>query len=141
MEGPNLAVYAGRLYGVAVKKRGFAEIDPATGKVGAATTAPAGWCTGWVISRDDVAVYKGGKSGFLICQLPGMKSLGEGALDDTPTPEHKERNIAQLGFPVVNGGPAGITAFGNRIFYRSNHYLWCIGDPKQAWIAQETVAR
>jgi outer membrane protein assembly factor BamB len=140
MEGPNLAVFAGALYGVVAKKRGFAEMNPATGGVVATTTAPAGWCTGWVISRDGVAVYKGGKSGFLVCQLPGMKPLGEGSLDDTPTSEQRERNIAQLGFPVVNSGPAGITAFGNRIFYRTNHYLWCIGDPTQAWIPPETIA-
>ncbi len=142
-EGPNLAVFSGRLYGVNVKRSGFAAIDPVSGAVGPTGPAFGSWSVGWAISRDGAAVYKSGINGrtigFTLIQLPDLKVLGTGTLDDSPSARQREHNIGMLGQPEVNVGPAGVTAFGNRIFYRSNQHLWCIGDPKAAWVPPETA--
>jgi len=135
---PNLAFFNGRLYGATPKKKGLSEVDPATGQVTVSGPMASSWCTGWAISLDGVAVYKGGGGkgggiGFAIVQLPGMKVLGQGTLDDTTTPEQRQHDLDLLGMGPANPGPAGTTAFGNRIFFRSNHYLWCIGNPAKPY--------
>jgi hypothetical protein len=48
-----------------------------------------------------------------------------------------ERHIACIGTERVVWGNAGVTCWGNRIFIRSNDYLWCIGDPDAAWVPGE----
>ena len=52
-------------------------------------------------------------------------------------PEVADRHIALLGSPYVVWGVSGITCWGNRIFIRSNDYLWCVGDPEKKWIGPE----
>lgn len=136
IEHANLNIFKGHLYGPTVKDKGLAEIDAATGSLKGAGPWPGHWCTGWAITQDDIAIYKlqTPKSSkgivFGIFKLPGMQKVGTGSLEEQPSPEQHERNIGMLG---MNGGgtsPSGVTAFGSRIFYRSNHYLWCIGSPE-----------
>jgi hypothetical protein len=58
-----------------------------------------------------------------------------------PSGEVAERHIAFLGTPYIGWGVAGITCRGNRIFIRSNDYLWCIGDPAKLFVPPEEVMR
>ncbi len=55
-----------------------------------------------------------------------------------PKGEILDRHIAIFGTDFLGWGAAGTTAWGNRIFIRSNDYLWCVGDPQQAWVPPET---
>jgi hypothetical protein len=68
---------------------------------------------------------------FAIVGIPGLKTLGVGAIcEPAPVGEVRERHIAFLGYRLFFGY-ATPTVWGNRIFIRSNDYLYCFGDPGQ----------
>ena len=55
-----------------------------------------------------------------------------------PTGEIAERHIATKGASVMHWGKGmRIAPRGNRIFIRSNDYLWCVGDPERDWAPPE----
>ena len=49
------------------------------------------------------------------------------AMDADPEGDIRDRHIAHMGMDEINWGPSGPTAYGNRIFIRSNDHLYCIG--------------
>ena len=44
-----------------------------------------------------------------------------------------------VGLPQRQRRPAGVTAFGNRVFFRSDYYVWCMGDPAKPFAPPEAV--
>ena len=58
----------------------------------------------------------------------GMKLVGTGMLcEPKPTGDILARHRAFLGFDDICIGAASISAWGNRLYIRTNDYLWCIG--------------
>ena len=74
-------------------------------------------------------------------QVPGLKVLGYGELahERGAPAEIRQRNSAIYGTATLHWGWAGVTAWGNRIFVRSNDYLWCIGDAAQPYVPAQTA--
>jgi hypothetical protein len=69
-----------------------------------------------------------------------MKTVGKGLLcEPEAIGEILERHLAFLGWPEIWTGYNKISCWGNRMFIRSNDYLWCIGDPKADYVAPEKV--
>lgn len=83
----------------------------------------------------------GTQRAFAIFDVKTMKRLGEGllAMDADPEGDIRGRHIAHMGMDEINWGPSGPTAYGNRIFIRSNDHLYCIGDPKTPYVPPEEV--
>lgn len=79
---------------------------------------------------------------FETVALAELKTAGVGFLaGPKPTAAQKDKYIAQTGAPGWNWGVSAPLPWGNRIFIRSNDYLWCIGDPSQPYVAPEDVLK
>jgi hypothetical protein len=77
---------------------------------------------------------------YTIVNLADLKQIGSGLLvQPKPEGEVAQRHIGFLGTPYIAWGVGGITCWGNRIFIRSNDYLWCIGDPTRPFVPPESV--
>jgi hypothetical protein len=77
---------------------------------------------------------------YSILSLADLKAVGTGLLvQPKPQGEVAERHIAFLGTPYIAWGVGGITCWGNRIFIRSNDYLWCIRDTARQFVPPEQI--
>jgi hypothetical protein len=75
---------------------------------------------------------------YVVLSLPDLTIVSRSFLvPPVPTNELRRRHIDLYGKDCWSPGSVGITAFGNRLFARSNDYLWCIGDPNAKWIPPE----
>jgi hypothetical protein len=139
------------------KGKGYAMLDPQTGKIirQGSVSGWAAFASGTVVSRgggrlrgandkteNKVAnpsrVPGFGLNSFGFNTLPDLKSAGYGYLcPEAPAGDVAERHIATIGTSRVVPTRAGISCWGNRIFIRDNDYLWCIGDPKAAYLSPE----
>jgi hypothetical protein len=143
-------LWCGPLSGETKGKGGYSILAAATGKVlltgrgigggyntglGAAAGSLISRTSGW--SRDNSRWTSYGVFGF-----DDLKPKGRGFLAaPKPAGEVAERHIALMGSPYITWGVAGVTCWGNRIFIRSNDYLWCIGDPAKPFVPPEAVMK
>jgi len=149
IQDTSLTVTDGKVYGGSwgkVNSVGYAALDAATGAIALRSGGQAGsWNTSVGFGLDKVVLRAGvdhNWSNYTIHEAPGLKRLGQGFLAAPPlTEDLRARHIAAFGTDTINWGAAGITCWGNRIFIRSNDYLWCIGDPAQPFVAPETVSK
>lgn len=75
---------------------------------------------------------------FDVVENENLKTDGKGLLCEPPaTGEIAQRHIDFLGWPEIWTGYNKTSCWGNRMFIRSNDYLWCIGDPKADYIPPE----
>ncbi len=126
------------------KRMGYCALDAATGGIVARSArGPGGYSTSLGFAPEAVVMRTSGWSrdkarwtSYSALALPDLTFLGEGFLaPPAPEGEVAARHIALLGTPYIAWGPAGITCWGNRIFVRSNDYLWCLGDPDEPFKA------
>ena len=74
-----------------------------------------------------------GYAAFEVVDRKTLKTVGKGLLCHEPAEgEIRERNISAFGWPELFG-VTSTSAWGNRLFIRSNNYLWCIGDPEKKY--------
>jgi hypothetical protein len=146
---PNLVFVNGRLYCGPFGKKGWAALEAATGKMVASGPRPAGYSTSLGVADGKVVMRASDWSGrgahytiYTVLNLADLKPTGAGLLvQPKPEGEVSERHIAFLGTPYIAWGVGGITCWGNRIFIRSNDYLWCIGDPAKPFVPPEALIR
>ena len=144
---PNLVYHDGRLYCGPFGKKGWAALDAATGRALASGPRPAGYSTSLGVADGKVVMRSSGWSGgnaryttYSILSLADLKAVGTGLLvQPKPQGEVAERHIAFLGTPYIAWGVGGITCWGNRIFIRSNDYLWCIRDTARQFVPPEQI--
>ena len=137
------ALWQGRLHTTA----GTA-LDPATGKILSRNRACVvqGYTQGnthsLALGGGTVVVVNGGLQGngnqrnrlvsYSLAAAADLSLRGRGCIAEAqPTGEVLERHRALLGYGHVHFGHATATLWGNRIFIRSNDYLYCFGDPRQ----------
>ncbi len=129
--------------------KGYSAVDALTG----ALVHPnggiwAGYLTGVGFTRElavsrsgawhDESLALPGSCTYRVHRMPEMQEVGLGLLCHPPQPEEvTARHIAFKGIPYLSWGCSGTTCWGNRIFIRSNDYLWCIGDPEKEWVPPE----
>ena len=71
-----------------------------------------------------------------------LKQIGKGLLiEPLATGDIKARHIAFVGWPEIWSGYTKVSAWGNRIFVRTNDYLWCIGDPDKSFEAPAPIGK
>jgi hypothetical protein len=146
---PNLVYHNGRLYCGPFSKGGWAALDAATGRGLAAGPRPQGYSTSLGVGDGKVVMRSSGWASiaaryttYSIVSLADLKSLGSGLLvQPKPEGEVAARHIGFLGTPYIAWGVGGITCWGNRIFIRSNDYLWCIGDPAKQFAPPEAAMK
>jgi hypothetical protein len=141
---PNLVYDREKLY--CTLKSGFRALNATTGKEIGKGPRPGGNSTSLGFSDGKVVMRSSDKGvqykTYTILNQSDLKSLGTGLLvQPKPEGEVAERHIAFLGTPYIAWGAAGITCWGNRIFIRSNDYLWCIGDPNKQFALAETAMK
>jgi hypothetical protein len=138
---PNLVYHDGRLHCGPFSKGGWAALDTATGKVLATGPRPQGYSTSLGVGDGKIVMRSSGWKGngaryttYTILNQADLKPIGTGLLvQPKPEGEVAARHIGFLGTPYIAWGVGGITCWGNRIFIRSNDYLWCIGNPEELW--------
>jgi outer membrane protein assembly factor BamB len=137
----NLIVHDGRLYcgplrGATKGGGGYSALDIqtgkvlATGRVGGQYNTGLGAADGLLVARTSGWSRENARwTSYGVFDLATLRPKGQGFLAaPKPAGEVAERHIAFLGTPYIAWGVAGITASGNRLFIRSNDYLWCIGE-------------
>jgi hypothetical protein len=146
----NGAVYWGsRVTSVESKTAGMTAFEARTGAVRhTGGRMGLGYVTAVAFGREHMVARTGGwhdqalelpgYTHFAVSTLPEMGPAGIGFLLHPPqTKEVTARHIALKGIPYLSWGSSGTTCWGNRIFIRSNDYLWCVGDPAQPWTPPE----
>jgi outer membrane protein assembly factor BamB len=141
---PNLVYHGGRVYCGPLGKSGLCAFDALTGKRLASGPRCGGYSTSLGVADGKLVMRSSGWSGenaryatYTILKLADLKPIGTGLLvGPKPTGEVADRHIGLLGTPYIAWGVGGITCWGNRIFIRSNDYLWCIGDPAKPFANQ-----
>jgi hypothetical protein len=146
---PNLMYHNGRLYCGPFSKGGWAALDAATGRVLASGPRPSGYSTSLGVADGKMVMRSSNWSGagaryttYTIVNLADLKQIGSGLLvQPKPEGEVAARHIGFLGTPYIAWGVGGITCWGNRMFIRSNDYLWCIGDPDKAFVLPDVAMK
>jgi hypothetical protein len=143
VEGPAHRLYAGPLsQSVPGSKRGkrlgycildtrSGEVVRSGGKGGSGYNTAIGFAGGLLVYRSGGWNKDAARSTrFTVQSVPDFALRSEALLaPPRPAGEVAARHVATLGSPYIVWGPAGVSCWGNRIFIRSNDYLWCIGDP------------
>jgi hypothetical protein len=148
---PNLICHADRVYSgpFEVPSRGYSALDARTGRQLACGARPGGYSTSLGAADGKIVMRSSGWKSvnaryttYRIVDLADLKPMGEGFLAH-PKPEGDvaARHIGFLGTPYIAWGVGGITGWGNRLFIRSNDYLWCIGDPAKPFVPPEAVLK